>query len=131
MLLGEARTGSSSKRADGSPKQGTLRFGPFDIGGVCHFGIDAASVLRAPIHPARGGAFATQLWHPSVRYRNRYRIHFKGSSLPRRPCLPAGWPRPAAGPPLGMPWRQPRRAQPPGTRRRRRRTSQGCRRGSR
>ena len=56
------------------PLWGTVmfRFGPFGIRRVRYFGIDTASILRAPTLLAPGGAFATKFRYRSVRCRNRY-----------------------------------------------------------
>ena len=54
------------------PNQGMLRFAPFDLRRVWYFGIDAASILRAPTPLAPGCAFVTKFRYWSVRYRNQY-----------------------------------------------------------
>ena len=52
--------------------QGSSRFGPFDIRRVRYFGIEAASILRAPTPLAPCGSFATTFRYRLVGHRNRY-----------------------------------------------------------
>ena len=56
-----------------------LRLGPFDVGRVRHFSIDAAAIVRAPAPLASGGAFATKFGYRSVWYRNR---HLRSTAQP-------------------------------------------------